>query len=191
MGRSLSWFAISGIDPAALLDDLQLVRSGELADHPGRGIYCAALPDGAFLLHIDDVDARLTAAPLLKNLSMKGSVIACRAEEHVMFSAVASYRKGELAWSVEHDAQQHLAHLAVAGDAPSGLAALRATALAHQEHDGCRDADTDYMFDVPIRLAEALTAFSHDAGLRAPRAAAFERLHPLQPLARRAWWKLW
>ncbi|MDN4056488.1 hypothetical protein QPK32_25860 [Massilia sp. YIM B02763] len=191
MGHSLSWFAVSGQDAAALLDELQLVRTGQTTDHPGRGIHCATLPDGAFMLHIDDVDSRLTAAPFLKTLSAKGQVILCRAEEHVMFSTVACYRRGELAWSVEHDAQQDICHLAIVGDAPPEAAAMRAAALAEHDQGPCGDADTDYMFDVPIRLAEMMTSFSHDAGLRVPRADAFELLHALQPLPRRPWWKLW
>jgi hypothetical protein len=191
MGRSLSWFALSGMAPAALLDELQLVRSGQTTDHPGRGIHCATLPGGAVLLHVDDADSRLTAAPVLAALSRHGQLIACRAEEHVMFSAAACYRGGALAWSVEHDAQQDICHLAVAGAAPDELAAMRAAALHEHDHGPCGDADTDYMFDVPIRLAETLTSFSHDMGLRDPRADAFELLHTLQPLPRRAWWKWW
>jgi hypothetical protein len=191
MARSLSWFAISGAEPGALLDELQLARTGVTAAHPEQGIFAASLPDGAFLLYVDDVRSYLTAPSLLKALSSKGRLIACRADKQVMSSTVACYHQGELAWSVAHHARESLFHLAVVGEAPAQLAALQASAMAAQESDDCCDADTDHLFDVPIRLAEALTSFHRVTGLRAPRADAFELLQTLQPPPGKPWWKLW
>jgi hypothetical protein len=191
MGHSLSWLAVTGLAPALVLDTLQLARTGETSSNPGHGIHCTVLPGGAFLLHVDDAASRLTAVSVLASLSAKAHVVACRMEEGARFSAASCYRGGKLLWSVEHDARQDLCHLAIAGEAPPMLAALRARALADHADGPCGDADVDTMFGVPLDLAHMTVSYAHVDEHGAPQAYAFERLEPLQPLPDKPWWKWW
>ena len=153
MGASLSWFAVRGKEPEAVLQDFGLKNVGkEYHKTPFCG---GALPTGWFLLihgrHEFTNDE-------VQQLSRGGEVIACFVEEHVMVSRAAGWRDGEQIWCVTHDAQEGDGHLDVDGEPPAGFAAIRDRLTKQQEEDG----GADFIFNIPVDLAKEITGYSHE-----------------------------
>jgi len=153
MGASLSWFAVRGKTPEAVLQDLGLRNVGK--EHRKTRFCGGALPSGWYLVihgrHEFTNDE-------VRRLSLGCEVIACFVEEHVMFSSAAGWKDGEQMWSVAHDAQEGDGHLEVQGKPPTGFAAICDCLTKQQQEDG----GADFIFDIPIALAAELTGYRHD-----------------------------
>lgn len=153
MGTSLSWFAVRGKSPEAVLQDLGLKNVGkEYHKTPFCG---GTLPSGWFLVihgrHEFSNDE-------VRSLSRGGEAIACFVEEHVMVSRAAALKEGEQMWCVTHDAQESDDHLDVEGEPPAGFAAIRDRLIKQQQEDG----GADFIFSVPVDLAREITGYSHE-----------------------------
>jgi hypothetical protein len=155
MGFSLSWLAVRGKTPEALLEQLGLSRTGEHEEIPESEIVGAQLPGGWYVV-VNDHDVRFVDDAVLEMVSVGGEAVTCFVEEHVMCSAATGWKNGKEVWAVIHEAERGLEHLAEDGRLPPELAAIR-DRLGAEEADG-----VDYIFDVPVELAEALTGFRHD-----------------------------
>src|SRR3954470_18656508 len=158
MGFSLSWVAVRGRHASDVLADLGLCRTGEFEELPESLMTGAALPGGWYVVvvnrfnFIDDVR--------LDRLSIGAEVVTCAVEEHVMISAASGWSNARQQWSVRHEAERDRRHLETAGDLPPDFAAIRERLFGKQDAVG-RKANVDYIFDVPVQLAGALTGFRH------------------------------
>lgn len=160
MGFSISWIAFEGIDKnealrrAALRD---LARVDEANESP---FSAAELPLGWSLIFSNDFD--WGAPEHIRQLSSGLRVISCQVEEHVMFSSASCAVDGEESWSVWHDAQRDLLHLAELGTLPSQYEVIKDQLLAQQ--DAAVDASfaVDYVWDIPVTLAYEVTGYRHD-----------------------------
>ena len=74
-----------------------------------------------------------------------------------MVSVAAEWQAGKELWYVMHDSEDGMTSLDSTGQTPAALAGLHGAALAEQVSD-----DVDYMFDVPILLAQHVTGYRHD-----------------------------
>jgi len=153
MGASLSWFAVRGKTPEAVLRDFGLKNIGkEYCKTPFCG---GALPSGWFLvIHGRHEFANDEA----RSLSSGCEVIACFVEEHVMVSRAAGWKDGKQIWSVTHDAQEGDGHLDVEGEPPAAFAAIRDRLSKQQEEDG----GADFIFNIPVDLAKVVTGHCHE-----------------------------
>ena len=189
MGYSLSWLATSA--PAQATRDLLGLRpTGTQAELPTVPFAGAALSIGWYLVVAGTCDAPLIAARTLASLSAQADVVACAVEEHVMFSRACAWSKGAELWSVTHDAQRTRNHLETSGALPTFFAELRDAILSPAAADD-DEADVDYVFDVPLVLAQRVTGFKHDADGEPTRFDVFELrdgsiLNPPKP-----WWRFW
>jgi hypothetical protein len=206
MGASLSWLAVSGRDPEAVLAALSLERSGETSENPASAIACAALPDGWLLLWLGEFDSPHLAPERLEALSDGCRVVACQVEEHVMYSFASLHADGHEVWRVAHDAQEDAYHLDARGDLPAGFAGLLARHEAEQDAEGGEGAEVDVIFNVPLALAGSMTGYRHDEwpagaaldfailtparGSR-PGAIAPATNQPPGSAAERPWWRFW
>jgi len=153
MGASLSWFAVRGKGPEAVLRDLGLKNVGkEYRDTPFCG---GALPSGWYLVihgrHEFTNDE-------VRRLSQGCEVVACFVEEHVMVSRAAGWKDGEPIWAVTHDSEQGGGHLDVEGQLPADFSAIRDRLTKRQE----KDEGVDFIFNIPVDLAKQLTGYSHE-----------------------------
>ena len=180
MGYSVSWLAIRGKDPSEVRDELGVSGTGEHEDVPESPLLGADLPGGWYLLFANRCDYA-DNAPLAK-LSRRGELVTCAVEEHVMYSSAAGWRDGSPLWSIVHDCQQGAEHHDAQGELPPPFASIRDRLMAEQADR----ADADYVFDVPVEVAKALTGFRHDEDIAGAPAEPFERL-----VARRKWWQVW
>ncbi len=188
MGFAIAWVAVSGKQPERVLEELELTRTGATEDFPEAKLSCAALPGSWFLVFAHDYDSPIVSARSLVNLSAGCQVIACQVEEHVMAAAAFAYADGALLWRVEHEAEQGIYHLSASGSPPPQLDEIHASLKKQQDEEGGADAEVDFIFDVPVALAESIVGYRHDRDT----AASFEvlRQEGAAPSGR-AWWKIW
>lgn len=176
MGYSLSWLAVRGKDSRVLLPQLGLSGTGEREEIPESEIAGAQLP-GEWYVIVNDHDIRFVDDAVLERISVGCEAVTCFVEEHVMCSAATGWSDGKEVWAVIHNAQERLDHLVEEGLLPTEFAAIR-DGLCAKKADG-----VDFIFDVPVELAGALTGFRHDRDF--PGASAedqpFEVLQAMTP----------
>lgn len=171
MGFNASWLAVRGMTPEKVLATLRLERSGEVEEVPESHVTGILLPGGWFLVYANHFDFA-DRAPLFE-LSGGAEVVTCAVEEHVTVSAASGWKDGLEVWAVVHDSREGLGHLKAAGQLPPEFRAIRERLTGEQAEAGGDDSDVDYVFDVPVELAFALTGFRHDQYVEGAR---FERL---------------
>jgi hypothetical protein len=192
MGFAISWLAVSGKDPQQVLHELQLSRTGETEEFPDSPVTGAHLPDGWFLVFANRFESPLVADGSLKQLSTGCTVISCQVEEHVMFSSAACYSNGKCNWHVAHDAQKNIYHLSASGDLPSQFNDIYASLKQQQDNSGGDKSGVDYIHDVPVSLAKAVTTFRHDYDIQGDPPQTFEVLaSSSSPASAKPWWKVW
>jgi hypothetical protein len=107
MGVSQSFLAIKGAARADIHRALGVTDTGVASpedEYPIPSVRGAALPEGWYLVLLDDVVHRLIKSrAIIKRLSRGCEVIACQVEEHDMYSGCFGLRDGELVWSVVHN----------------------------------------------------------------------------------------
>ena len=176
MGYSMSWVAVKGSTPQAVLNALALRATGAREEIPESDITAAELP-GCWYMVVSNRDGlQLTNGDVLARLSALGEVIACFVEEHVMFSSAECWRNGGRFWSGQHDAQRGIEHLAAEGERPPRLSSVRDELRTKQAAAGGRKVVVDYIWDVPVVLAHESAGWRHDRYIPGLAADAFEVL---------------
>jgi len=162
MGYSIAWIMVRGKTKEDILDQLGLADTCEPDEANDSAVSGAALPGGAYLLFFKDMAHPATQAPGMARLSSGCEALGCQVEEHVMASAAFLYKDGAKVWDVVHLAEQGLYHLAVDGAAPVLLDTIHTEMKASQDEDGGDEAEVDWLFEVPLMLATALSGYRHD-----------------------------
>jgi hypothetical protein len=144
------------MDAETVHSELRVTRTGEYEDVPDSPLLGTHLADAWYLIYANQYDY-VDGAPLA-DLSRNGLLITCVIEEHSMYSCATGWENGLLLWSIVHDSSRHgPAHLDAQGDLPAVFAAIRDHLSKQQAHGGA-----DYLFDIPIEVAKAITGFRHD-----------------------------
>jgi hypothetical protein len=159
MGFRVQLIVVTGKEYRAIQRDFGVVATGqreEIAESPVVG---ATLPNGDYLLYINDPDKIAPEDKVFARLSKGASLVACYANETVMNSYACGWVDGAERWSVFHDAQQDITHLETSGSLPPEFQTIRDRLFAEQEGD---DDGTDFMFDIPVEVFAALGGIRYD-----------------------------
>ena len=125
---------------------------------------------------------------MLARASAEAEVVCCFVEEHCMCSSAQGWRNGSEMWSVFHEAATGgISHLETKGDLPAAFNGIRDQQRAKQEAAGGSKAGVDYIFDIPVELAQALTGYRHDVAIPELGDRAFEVLTTTAATPRRSW----
>ncbi|HWZ43300.1 MAG TPA: hypothetical protein VNW97_07470 [Candidatus Saccharimonadales bacterium] len=157
MGFAISWLAVRGNTEASVLAALGLEKTGTTEEIPEHDWCSTRLGDWMIVWSNSVEPARFRDAAS----RLKGEIVICDVEEHVMFAATSAFNEGTLSWRIVHDAQQAQDHLPVEGKPPESFARIRTEQFALVK----TDHSVDFIFDVPIRMAEETVGFRHDAEL--------------------------
>jgi hypothetical protein len=189
VGYSISWLAVRGQDPSVVTSSLGLKASGKKAEYAEAMYTGRSLPNGWFLLVINQCEHKFLAPESLSKLSTDSEVIACSIEEHVMVSTSELWKNGTNVWRIEHNGQESIDHLRESGDCPPGYPQIKSSLSKQQEDAGGKNADTDYLFDIPLVTAASIVGFKHDEdnGLEESSFDVFDG----PDAASKPWWKLW
>jgi len=178
MGFAASWLAIRDNTEGTALASLGLEKTGETEEIPESdwsttrvGDWIVIWSNRAEPRQFRDAGSRL-----------KGEVIICDMEEHVMFVSVSAFKDGILNWRLVHDAQQASDHFLVEGTPPESLTQIRTEQFARVSED----REVDFIFDIPILVAQGLVGFRHDEAVQ----RTFEVLRDTSAGSKRKW-KFW
>ena len=158
MGFRVQLIAVSGKEPRTVHHDYGVVSTGKREEIPESPVVGAPLPDGAYLLYINDQDKIVPDDEVFARLSKVASLIACYANETVMNSYACAWSDGVERWSVFHDAQQDAEHLETSGTLPPEFQPIRDRLFAEQKGDD----GADFIFDIPIELFATLGGIRYD-----------------------------
>jgi hypothetical protein len=176
MGYSISWMAFQSKNKQHVLSLLGLVDTAEADEANEAPISGAALPTGWYVVFFNDYS--FTTPARMTKFSAGSTVISCQVEEHVMASASSLYKNGRHVWTVAHESERGRYDLSVDGDLPDLFRDLRDSLLKQQDDAGGEKADVDFVFDVPVQLAEELCGYRHDRWKFDWGEPVFSRLEP-------------
>lgn len=153
MGLSHSWIAVQGAGREAVLEALGMTPGADVEGLPKKS-GLAELPGGWVLVLISDPEKAFS--PSYSALPTLGPAVACVEEEHVMYSEARGYRDGQEVWRVVRDCDvEPYEHVEVTGSPPPEFQRIRDELFAEHVAEG----DADYIFDIPPRLAKAVSGF--------------------------------
>jgi hypothetical protein len=161
--------AVTGKEATEIQHDLGVSPTGEREDFMYSSIVGTSLPNGAYLLYIQDRDMITDIIECEKDifarLSKGASLISCYVCTTTMASYACGWIDGFHIWSVTHcGGMIGIKHLETKGSLPSEFLDIRNTLFAKQEGEDGSDYITDYIFNVPIELFVALggTRYNHN-----------------------------
>jgi hypothetical protein len=162
MGYAISWIAFKDKTAAQAAELLGLSPSGELEQEP-ESMFCGVrLDNGWYVVVINEYGHRFVRERALQGVSAAADVVAATIEEHVMFCSAEEWEGGNLMWKVSHESEKDLRHLEEQGSLPGQYLAVRERLLAAQQRENEGGGEVDYVFDVPLELADAIVGFKHD-----------------------------
>ncbi|EKU75730.1 MULTISPECIES: hypothetical protein [Sphingobium] len=160
MGFKISWLAFEALDKATLLDALGFHDTGASDEANEAPFSAAQLPNGWSIIWSNDFGWIETQSVKLPFPTKR--TIACQLHEGLMFSAAHGAKDGIEMWSLSHDAQTDLHNLSMTGDLPATFPAIRDRLFEEQKAEDAGSAEVDFIFDIPIELAQSVTGFRHD-----------------------------
>lgn len=161
MGCAITWCAVREEGADQLLSHLGLSPTGEIADEPKSRFSTARLATGWRLIWSNEYGCPI----LMKGLSTFAGgheVVACQIEEHVMASSAELWTNGSRRWWLSHEGENGPKGLEADGELPPSFAAIRKEMEDAQRAEGGEDAEVDYIFEIPLNVAQALVGFKHD-----------------------------
>jgi hypothetical protein len=102
MGYSLAWVGLENALAAELYAERAVVESGARGHFYAFPIAGLALPNKWYVLTAKGCDHSIGSSRVLSSLSAKRTIVACVAEEHMMYSSCALWREGQQVWAVRH-----------------------------------------------------------------------------------------
>jgi hypothetical protein len=167
MGFRVQLIAVSGKEPRAIQRDYGVVATGQREELPQSRVVGAVLPNGAYLLYINDKNKIAPDDQVFTRLSKGASLIGCYANETVMYSYACAWADGVERWSVFHDGDRDIKHLEASGSLPAEIQPIRDRLFFQQDEDASNGTDyvTDYVFDIPIELFAALGGIRYDCDI--------------------------
>jgi hypothetical protein len=183
MGFSITWCAIPEDKAEQFLGRLGLTPTGETEEFPTSLIATAKLDTGWRILWYNKY-----ACPFLKPRDLAASsndfdVPLCLVEEHVMASSSELWSGGHRKWRLSYEGENGPSELSMDGDLPTSFPAIRQEMEALQLAErGRNETDVvDFIFEIPLKVAQSLVGFKHDeasAHLVDRRFAVMSRIVP-------------
>jgi hypothetical protein len=162
MGFAVSWIAVKGKSKNELLAELRLRDSGEEDEAYDTPISGATLPDGWYVVFLNKYSHPLVEEGSVVKLSANCQVIVCLIEEHVMASLARLYENGLQVWEVSHQGDEDISNLETSGTLPARFAGIRNGLMKQQREEGGDPPEVDFIFDIPLDLAESICGYRHD-----------------------------
>jgi hypothetical protein len=79
-----------------------------------------------------------------------------------MASSAELWSDGRRKWRLSHEGEDGPEGLDVEGEPPASFAAIREAMEQAQVAAGGDEADVDYIFEIPLKVAQAIVGYKHD-----------------------------
>jgi hypothetical protein len=135
--------------------------TGQIEEFPESRFSSAKLTTGWRLIWSNKYNC-----PVLMNalatFASECDVVACQIEEHVMASSAELWRNGGRRWWLSHEGIDGPKGLESDGTLPQSYGVIRKEMEDAQLAEGGEAADVDYIFEIPLKVAQSLVGFKHD-----------------------------
>lgn len=166
MGFSITWCAVREKDADRLLEDLNLTPTGETEEFPESAVSMAKLDTGWRIIWCNKYDSPIIGSKKLAEISLERDVLFCLIEEHVMASSLEFWSASNQKWWISHQCENSPEDLDIAGELPECFPAIKREMEEAQKADDEEYADVDYVvdyiFEIPLKVAQTLVGFKHD-----------------------------
>jgi hypothetical protein len=162
MGFAVTWCAIREEGTEEFLKELGLSATGGMEELPESPISMARLDTGWRVIWCNEYACPFLRPEDLAGLSNSRDVLLCLVEEHVMASSSEMWSGGKRKWWLSHEGEDGPSGLEAGGELPECFAKIRDEMEKAQQAEGGDDADVDYIFEIPLRVAQQLVGFKHD-----------------------------
>lgn len=161
MGYAITWCAVREESADQLLSHLGLSSTGETEDDPESRFSTIKLTTGWRLIWSNE-NACPVLTKRLQAFSEEHEVVLCQVEEHVMASSAELWKGGSRKWRISHRGENGPKGLETEGELLECFASIREQMEDAQRAEGGDDADVDYIFEIPLKVAQSLVGFKHD-----------------------------
>ena len=162
MGYAISWYAVREANAEQFLQSLGLSPTGETSDFPDSLIATAKLDTGWRVLWYNKYVCPFLRERDLRRISTEYDVLMCRIEEHVMASSAEVWSGDRRKWWLSHQGEVGPKGLDTEGELPNSFAAIQQEMEQLQLAEGGDNAGVDYVFEIPLKVAQSLVGFKHD-----------------------------
>src|SRR5262245_18166943 len=162
MGFSITWCAVREEGAQKLLDKLGLSRTGETEEFPESLISAARLDTGWRVIWYNEYGCPFLRSEQLGALSREQDLLVCLVVEHVMASSAEFWSGGTRSWWVSHEGEHGPKGLSTEGHLPEPVSSIRREMEEAQRADGGDNAGVDYIFEIPLKVAQSIVGFKHD-----------------------------
>jgi hypothetical protein len=178
MGVSLSWLAVKGKSPEVVHAELELYSTAQPGEAAISPFVAATSNAGWHLIVARGCEHRIISPLVIKRLSRRCEVLTCTVEEHVMYSEATGWRDGQCLWSVAHSGEDEDTQKTVSekGALPVEYPAIRERFFREQEAENAAESEVDFLFEIPVVLAQTFTGYKYDESSPAFEAHGFELL---------------
>jgi hypothetical protein len=163
MGFKISWYAVQGRTKTAALAIAGLTDTGVHEEVPEASYSAAEFPRGWVIVWSEDFD--FASAEHLALLSVHEVILSCQIHEGIMYSAARLHENGKEIWSVSHSSWEGRDNLEISGTPPTQLAGIRDEQFEkrrEQESVAASGMSVDYVWNIPVMLAESICGHRHD-----------------------------
>jgi len=185
MGFAITWCAVREEKAEQFLQELGLTPTGQTEEFPDSLIASARFNTGWRVLWYNKYGCPFLRPKDLERLSLEREVILCLVEEHVMASSCEFWSGGKQKWRLSHEGEGGPKGLLVEGEPPANFPAIRGEMEQKQLVAGGDKADVDYIFEIPLKVAESIVGFKHDEGCDELTDGCFAVL--TQPASKKGW----
>jgi len=162
MGYSITWCAIREDKSERFFQRLGLATTGEVEEFPESLISTARLNTGWRVVWYNKYACPFLQSDDLRSISLDQDVLLCLVEEHVMASSSEMWSNGKRKWRLSHEGEHGPKGLSTDGEPPESFSAVRKDMEKAQLAAGGEEAGVDYIFDIPLKVAQSLVGFKHD-----------------------------
>jgi len=162
MGYSITWCAVREEGAPKLLEQLGLTPTGETEEFPESLVSTAELDTGWRVIWYNKYGCPFLRSEDLAVISDGQEVLMCLVEEHVMASSSELWSSGKRKWWISHEGENGPTGLSTDGELPACFAGIRSAMEQAQRAEGGEAAGVDYIFEIPLMVAQSLAGFKHD-----------------------------
>lgn len=161
MGYAITWCAVREEAADRLLSHLGLAATGETEEDPESRFSTARLTTGWRLIWSNNYGCPILTKRI-PAFSGGHEVVVCQIEEHVMASSAELWVSGNRKWWISHEGEGGPKGLDTEGELPQCFTSIREQMEDVQRAEGGDDADVDYIFEIPLKVSQAVVGFKHD-----------------------------
>ncbi len=162
MGFAITWCAVQETNAEDFIQRLNLTPNGETEEIPESLISTAKMKTGWRILWYNRFTCPFLGEKNLAEISTAYDIILCLVEEHTMSSSSELWSGGSRKWHLSHEGIDGPKGLSSKGDLPACCHAIRTKMEEEQENENQGEAEVDYIFEIPLLVAQDLVGFKHD-----------------------------